>query len=257
MQTNESLGTRGCSHGSPRSSARTDCFGRARARVHDAGEPGHRGPACSRRTSSCPRAWPAALGGGGTVSVDELEVHKVAARGRRRRPRPRSGSDARPTRAEADSDGAGGDRHCSRPAPGASPSRRCGSPPRALGSAISLSSLDGDATSSLFAGASGVSLELRRGDHRAHASRSSATSAEPPHAPAPAVPPPRRARPQPAKRAARARQGDALAAPTRRRRRGERRPDQPGAAGDRQRLPRSRRPRSPTRAAACACAAGS
>jgi len=63
----------------------------------------------------------------------------------------------------------------------------------ALGSALSLSSPDGNASSSLFAGASGVSLELRRGPavrtlNEVREPAAATVAAAPPAAPAPASP---------------------------------------------------------------------
>ena len=153
-----------------------------------------------------PAGMAGALGGGGTVSVDELQVHKAV------RVVDDAGRDliwiGRETdRAKADSDAqaviglfAAG--------PGA-PQQTMRLATSPLGSALSLSSLDGDATSSLFAGASGVSLELRRGATARTLSeqRNGGASAAAPRRRRPR----RRASPPRSARGAR-KQGDALAA---------------------------------------------
>jgi hypothetical protein len=108
-----------------------------------------------------PAGMASALGGGGTVSVDELQVHKavrvVDDTGRnlvwigREPDRASGGSDGQAV-IGLFATGSGGE-----------PQQTMRLATSPLGSAVSLSSLDGDTTSSLFAGASGVSLELRRG----------------------------------------------------------------------------------------------
>lgn len=109
-----------------------------------------------------PAGVASALGGGGSVSVDELEVRKslrvVDDAGRnliwmgRETDKPSGGSDAQ---AVIGMFAAG---------PEGEPQQTMRMATSRLGSALALSSLDGSATSSMFAGASGVSLELRRGD---------------------------------------------------------------------------------------------
>lgn len=108
-----------------------------------------------------PEGVASTLGGGGSVRVDELEVRKslrvVDDAGRsliwlgRETDKP-SGSDAQ---AVIGMFAAG---------PEGEPQQTMRMATSRLGSALALSSLDGSATSSMFAGASGVSLELRRGD---------------------------------------------------------------------------------------------
>ena len=156
---------------------------------------------------------------GGALQVDDLEVRHavrvVDGDGRDLvflgRETPPSGSPAAATGAQAvlglyTSDGAGNSQQTVRIATSK------------LGSALSLSSLDGGTSSSLFAGKSGVTLELRRGSTAASWSEKSGNGGSPATAVASAPPPPAPApAPEPEPRAAPSDsgpkgQGDVLAA---------------------------------------------
>src|SRR5262245_43428063 len=123
------------------------------------------------------------LGGGGKLSVDDLEVRNVL------RVVDDSGRNLIWLGREAER---AGDAQAViglfATGPSGDPQQTMRLASSRLGSALSLSSFDGEASSSLFAGKNGVSFELRRGKavHTLSEQRDSAVAAGPPPAPTPA-----------------------------------------------------------------------